>query len=596
MGSVQGRRNSTIDTAGISGELIPANMSTGKPELRQVPQEDLWPSTLSPIRFLPPCWGRKPQDADDCLAENATVTGESDQNNTLSPGQTTSNNHDTVPPKPWYQNAYSLPVAESGPKDPTWNPQSYLVPSDQLAPPVSQSQEFYERLSLPIHSSPMPNEPDSNTFADSLGLLTENAESNTRKRPRLAEQQQLTLNTNVLTPFSFSPYSFSSNTPSIDFNFSAYSDAPSSCSGFTPQSSVYFSSTPLSPMPSPRRHSDVVRFGTRPKRTSSPRPRPQSSPYSLDVGRRRMSGGSSASFSPYVPSPLVGRKPGNSSSYASPQMRGGPFFPSPMVQGPLQSGNLFVNSGFPGLDQYGHRFAVPEPIASQRIPRTLRSDVDPDQTYFEDYSGLSDPPDLLGPLKDTPLSPPPEDMMPSDPTMVPHEQDLRFENDLYTPKWVRGHGNKREGWCGICKPGRWLVLKNSAFWYDKSFTHGVSAVTGQAFAAPKEIRRTEGSANIWEGLCGNCGQWVGLVTSKKKGTTWFRHAYKCHNHYKPDDSHKRPRDNEEPRGISTVEAYSKSPQCVATSKPESVALGYVNKESLNGPQGVSSIQSMLSII
>jgi hypothetical protein len=117
-------------------------------------------------------------------------------------------------------------------------------------------------------------------------------------------------------------------------------------------------------------------------------------------------------------------------------------------------------------------------------------------------------------------------MMPEDPSMMPHEQELRFENDLYTPRWVRGHGNKREGWCGICKPGRWLVLKNSAFWYDKCFTHGISAATGQAFASPKEMRRTEGNANIWEGFCGTCGQWVPLVSSKKKGTTWFRHAYK----------------------------------------------------------------------
>lgn len=117
-------------------------------------------------------------------------------------------------------------------------------------------------------------------------------------------------------------------------------------------------------------------------------------------------------------------------------------------------------------------------------------------------------------------------MNPSDPDMIPHEQDLRFTGDLYTPRWVRGHGNKREGWCGLCKPGRWLVLKNSAFWYDKSFTHGVSAATGAAFQGPQDTRRTEGNMDVWEGLCGSCGEWIALVSSKKKGTTWFRHAYK----------------------------------------------------------------------
>ncbi len=28
------------------------------------------------------------------------------------------------------------------------------------------------------------------------------------------------------------------------------------------------------------------------------------------------------------------------------------------------------------------------------------------------------------------------------------------------------------------------------------------------------------------GLCGSCNEWIALVSSKKKGTTWFRHAYK----------------------------------------------------------------------
>ena len=117
-------------------------------------------------------------------------------------------------------------------------------------------------------------------------------------------------------------------------------------------------------------------------------------------------------------------------------------------------------------------------------------------------------------------------MNPEDPDMVPREQDLRFEGDLYTPRWVRGHGNKREGWCGICKPGRWLVLKNSAYWYDKSFSHGISAATGSPFQEPLDTRRMDGNPDVWEGLCGSCNDWIALVSNKKKGTTWFRHAYK----------------------------------------------------------------------
>jgi hypothetical protein len=156
----------------------------------------------------------------------------------------------------------------------------------------------------------------------------------------------------------------------------------------------------------------------------------------------------------------------------------------------------------------------------------LQSNADRHGGCASHFADLSDPPDLYSSLHEEACDPPESDMNPSDPDLIPHEQDLRFAGDLYTPRWVRGHGNKREGWCGLCKPGRWLVLKNSAFWYDKSFTHGVSAATGAAFQGPQETRRTEGNLDVWEGLCGSCGEWIALVSSKKKGTTWFRHAYK----------------------------------------------------------------------
>jgi hypothetical protein len=47
----------------------------------------------------------------------------------------------------------------------------------------------------------------------------------------------------------------------------------------------------------------------------------------------------------------------------------------------------------------------------------------------------------------------------------PRKQTLKFENDLYTPHWVRYQGSKKEGYCDLCKPGRWLQLKTSAYWY-----------------------------------------------------------------------------------------------------------------------------------
>ncbi|KAJ6446655.1 PHD finger domain-containingprotein [Purpureocillium lavendulum] len=202
----------------------------------------------------------------------------------------------------------------------------------------------------------------------------------------------------------------------------------------------------------------------------------------------------------------------------------------------------------------------PPPLPSQGLFKMLQSNGDP-HTLHGHYTDLSDPPDLFASLREEQVPPPEEDMHPADPDMIPYEQDLRFEGDLYTPRWVRGHGNKREGWCGICKPGRWLVLKNSAFWYDKSFTHGISAATGSPFQEPLETRRMDGNPDVWEGICGSCNGWIALVSSKKKGTTWFRHAYKCHAHPKVKDAPKRRRETSHGRAV-----------CKARSPPPPVPL------------------------
>jgi hypothetical protein len=139
---------------------------------------------------------------------------------------------------------------------------------------------------------------------------------------------------------------------------------------------------------------------------------------------------------------------------------------------------------------------------------------------------FSPPPNLQVGLDEEILEPSPEETDPSSSGLACRRQTPRFEHDLYTPTWVRGSGNQMEGWCGICKPGKWLVMKNSAYWYDKSFHHGISAATGRPFNSPQMLRRMDGNFDVWEGLCGSCNDWIALVSSKKKGTTWFRHAYK----------------------------------------------------------------------
>ncbi|KAK2923284.1 Transcription regulator Rua1, C-terminal [Fusarium oxysporum f. sp. vasinfectum] len=204
-----------------------------------------------------------------------------------------------------------------------------------------------------------------------------------------------------------------------------------------------------------------------------------------------------------------------------------------------------------------NNFAPPQPLLSHGLSRILQSNGDA-ACLNGHYIDLADPPELYAALREKQVPPPPEDMNPEDPDMIPCEQELSFEGDLYTPRWVRGHGNKREGWCGICKPGRWLVLKSSAFWYDKSFSHGVSAATGSSFQEPQQKRRMDGNPDVWEGLCGSCEQWIALVRSKKKGTTWFRHAYKCHMHLKVKGTSKRRREGGSARGFDQAPRLNKT--------------------------------------
>ncbi|KAK6542220.1 hypothetical protein TWF694_007978 [Orbilia ellipsospora] len=301
-----------------------------------------------------------------------------------------------------------------------------------------------------------------------------------------------------------------------------------------------------SPLPSPRNMTELVRVPSRGKASPSPRQNSRLTPYSIENRNKRWSTGMNlpnnspfGGFGAHVPSIASTLELGNFHSISdagilhtlnecsSGHCDGEGLMYSPYnssIFQPHRSSAILPTQ--PLLEsQVDHSFAT----GHHSHLRMLQSNVN----HHCHYGDISDPPDLYAALAEEQLDPPEEDMNPEDPDMKPHEQELRFEGDLYTPKWVRNHGNKREGWCGICKPGRWLVLKNSAFWYDKSFTHGISAATGQAFMEPQEVRRVDGNPDVWEGLCHSCHEWISLISNKKKGTTWFRHAYKCHVHQAP---------------------------------------------------------------
>ncbi|KAI9499661.1 hypothetical protein BDB00DRAFT_795026 [Zychaea mexicana] len=112
------------------------------------------------------------------------------------------------------------------------------------------------------------------------------------------------------------------------------------------------------------------------------------------------------------------------------------------------------------------------------------------------------------------------------PSAVPRRQKLRYDGDEYTPKWVRYTGQLKEGYCDSCKLGKWLQLKNSAYWYHKQFFHGISSVSGKRFLEPLEQRA--GDHDVVEGLCHQCQQFVSICNAKRKTSVlWYRHAHKA---------------------------------------------------------------------
>lgn len=438
--------------------------------------------------------------------------------------------------------------------------------------------------------------------------------------------------------FTLSTTGALSEMPSYEDFSASLSEAPSFSSDYPPTSNrnSLMSSTQLSPVASPRmtpqHRSELVRTQSRGRASPSPRPSMRSAPYTTDSSRSKRWSTGSYALPNRRPSPFVYHQQGHevftphpprmSSRHSSPTMQQG--------QLPLNMNNLqtqqhpFVLSNntanfrnsmmLPSSHSYHepHQFETPPPLLSHGLFRMLQSNAEPHSLLHSHYSDLSDPPDLYASLHEEQIPPPPEDMNPSDPDMIPHEQELRFDGDLYTPRWVRGHGNKREGWCGICKPGRWLVLKNSAFWYDKSFTHGISAATGSPFQEPQETRRMDGNPDVWEGLCGSCNEWVALVSSKKKGTTWFRHAYKvitilltfphltlrtvvnmkqCHTHPKIKDAPKRRRESSNTRALGA--ATMARPKVEPPMTPQMTPSSSVNNTPAthNGMMSMSSISS-----
>ncbi|KAF8251722.1 hypothetical protein K440DRAFT_636971 [Wilcoxina mikolae CBS 423.85] len=337
-------------------------------------------------------------------------------------------------------------------------------------------------------------------------------------------------NGNGFLPVPNYPYSTPHETLRLNTNLDRRVDDVSSAEPVTTSTASYFDTeyrTPLSAATTPL--SPSVRSVSRGRGSASPSGPYRVSPYSTAA---------------YIEKRWSAPAPTNYNNLSSldPQLQGQPHshHSSPISHAhPQPAQSYFHTYGY--SQNMGSLLPGPHESNHDMPPQLMRRYI-PSHNHA-DHPYAAECPNLYACLSEEQIMPPESDMNPEDPEMIPHEQDLRFAGDLYTPRWVRGHGNKREGWCGICKPGRWLVLKNSAFWYDKSFTHGISAATGVQFVEPREMRRMDGNPDVWEGLCHTCSDWVPLVSNKKKGTTWFRHAYKCHTHSKVRDAPKRRRES-----------------------------------------------------
>ncbi|KAK9452976.1 hypothetical protein V1511DRAFT_490170 [Dipodascopsis uninucleata] len=202
--------------------------------------------------------------------------------------------------------------------------------------------------------------------------------------------------------------------------------------------------------------------------------------------------------------------------------------------------NLASDQDVRGIRTSSHDFAI-EDSSSLNIMEPAPANIEyqhqlPENSMYNlsapDISTF--PPDFYSPLRppEHRVPPPPEDFAVKDPDNIPRRQELRFAGDMYTPMWVRKKGDLKEGWCDLCTEPRWLILKNSAYWYDKNFSHGICSLTGRRYEAPLMCRRVKANEDIYEGFCGVCRQWVQITTRRGRGggTSWFRHANKCHNY------------------------------------------------------------------
>lgn len=333
--------------------------------------------------------------------------------------------------------------------------------------------------------------------------------------------------------------SVSSNAPSSIFSSECQSTpyfmTPSTTPRWASSISTEFPCTPISTLSSPMYPSHSRSLSSTSLRTPGPAYRPiRPAPYTLDAAQRqRSSTGKTMSLpSRRMQPPEFSFSPGHMRS-VSEQIPNGMYFNDDFAHGDrgLFNQNLEVirNSlqpitPSPGKsDDHSPTFKTEDSSPSSQRPvlAVIQPKIPPPLSIL---SVPRVPPLDLPEQPSRPTSPPSEELSPAE--GIAPTQNPVSPYDAYTPKYKRGTKGQLEGFCGLCKPGRWLNMKNSRYWYDKNYNHGINSKTRRAFDLPVERRFKMGHSVIREGLCGTCHQWIDMDSCRMNWKHWWKHAYK----------------------------------------------------------------------
>ncbi|GAA5884250.1 hypothetical protein JCM6882_002195 [Rhodosporidiobolus microsporus] len=257
----------------------------------------------------------------------------------------------------------------------------------------------------------------------------------------------------------------------------------------------------------------------------------------------------------------------STSNKKSPSPRTSPFL-SPFAGGgrlslpPTFTRAAASTSALPSSTLHSFSSAPPSPPPCPSTPSSL--DLTPVETstpgagagFFTAGPSPASPAPPVTPSGSATLAVPP----------TPYRQRLRFPGDLFTPEWVRGSGEEKEGWCGLCAAAeeeaegaevdeservgdlrrrRWFNFRSGAYWFHVTLLHGVSSQTGAYFDPPLETRASSSlspssTGNQIEGLCGTCHTWQPFSSSASLAPAastslktpsrshWYFHAHTCH--------------------------------------------------------------------